>query len=136
MSVVNTESRGKYENERKIAGAAKLAAERTAAADAKAILGWLTPSNARTDRLIFVLRNAANLATTATFTRVESRRALDSIRNEAASSLNVVCGLLDKGRLTQDAIADASRAVIAWLTALPSEPGLSAAAAKLTTTHG
>ena len=51
MSVVSTESRGKYEDERKHAGAAKMAEERKAATNAKAILSWLTPSNARTDRL-------------------------------------------------------------------------------------
>ena len=44
MSVVSTESRGKYEDERKLAGAAKMAEERKAATNAKAILGWLTPS--------------------------------------------------------------------------------------------
>ena len=53
MSAVTTESRGKYEDERKLAGAAKVVEERKAATDAKAILGWLTPANARTDRLIF-----------------------------------------------------------------------------------
>jgi bifunctional non-homologous end joining protein LigD len=40
----------------------KIEEERKAAGNAKAILGWLMPSNARTDRLIFVLRNAANVA--------------------------------------------------------------------------
>ena len=119
---MSTESRGRYEDERKLAGAAKLAEERKAAANAKAILGWLTPLNARTDRLVFVLRNAANLAKTATLTRLESKRTLDALREDAASSLNAVCGLLDKGRLTQTAIDEASRAVITWLDALPSEP--------------
>ena len=121
MSVVSTESRGKYEDERKLAGAAKMAEERKAATNAKAILGWLTPSNARTDRLIFVLRHAANLAKTATLTRLESRRALDMLRKDAASSLNAACGLLDKGRLTQDAIDLARQAIAAWLNALPAE---------------
>ncbi len=97
MSVVSTESRGKYEDERKLAGAVKMAEERKAATNAKAILGWLPPSNARTDRLIFVLRNAANVAKNATLTRLESRRALDMLREDAAKSLNRVCGLLDKG---------------------------------------
>jgi hypothetical protein len=122
MSVVSTESSRRYEDERKLAGAAKLAEERKAAANAKAILGWLTSSNARTDRLVFVLRNAANLAKAATLTRLESKRTLDALREDAASSLNAVCGLLDKGRLTEGAIDGASRAVIAWLDALPSEP--------------
>ena len=121
MSVVSTETRGKYEDERKLAGAAKMAEERKAATNAKAILGWLTPANARTDRLIFVLRNAANLAKTASLTRLESRRALDALREDAASSLNAVCGLLDKGRLTQDAIDLASQAVTEWLNALASK---------------
>jgi hypothetical protein len=121
MSVVSTESRGKYEDERKLAGAAKMTEERKAATNAKAILGWLTPANARTDQLIFVLRNAANLAKTASLTRLESRRALDALRGDAASSLNAVCGLLDKGRLTQDAIDLASQAVTEWLSALASK---------------
>jgi len=122
MSMVSPETRPRYEDERKLAGAAKLAEERKASANAKAILGWLTPSNARTDRLVFVLRNAANLAKTATLTRLESKRTLDALREDAASSLNAVCRLLDKERLTQDAIDEASHAVIAWLNALPSEP--------------
>ncbi len=99
MSVVSTESRGKYEDERKLAGAVKMAEERKSATNAKAILGWLISSNARTDRLIFVLRHAANLAKTATLTRLESRRALDLLREDATTSLNAVWGLLDKGAL-------------------------------------
>ena len=46
---------------------AKIEEERTAAENAKAVLGWLTPKNARTDRIIFILRYAANVATTAAF---------------------------------------------------------------------
>ena len=63
----------------------KIEEERKAAGNAKAILGWLTPSNARTDRLIFVLREAANVATTATLTRLESKKALDALRDEAGT---------------------------------------------------
>jgi hypothetical protein len=97
----------------------KIEDERKAAENAKAVLGWLTPSNARTERIISVLRTAANIATSATFTRLERRNALDALRNKAAKSLNIVCGLLDKGRLSADAIDEARRAVIAWLNALP-----------------
>jgi hypothetical protein len=93
--------------------------ERRAAENAKTILGRLTPSNARTDRTIFVLRHAANLAASAALIRLESKKDLNAIRNEAARSLNAVCGLLDKKRLTQDAIDEANRAVIGWLNALP-----------------
>ncbi len=121
MNEVKDQVRGKYKDERKLAGAAKIAEERKAATNAKAILGWLTPSNARTDRLIFVLRNAANLAKAATFTRLESRRALDALREDAAKSLNRVCSLLDKGRLTEGAIDSAREAVAPWLNALPGE---------------
>jgi hypothetical protein len=45
----------------------KLQEERKAAENAKAALGTLTPSSARTERTIFVLRHAANLAKTGTF---------------------------------------------------------------------
>ena len=121
MSVVSAEGNTKTEGERQLAGKAKFEEERKAAANAKAVLGFLTPSNPRTERIIFVLRSAANLAKTATFTRLESRRALDSIRNEAATALNAVCGLLDRDRLTQDAIDQASRAVIDWANALSSK---------------
>ena len=93
--------------------------ERKAAENAKAILGRLTPSNTRTDRIIFVLHYAANLAASAALIRLESKKDLNSIRNEAARSLNVVRGLLDKKRLTQDAIDEANRAVEGWLNALP-----------------
>ena len=55
------------------------------------------PSNARTERIIFVLRNAADIATTATLTRLEIKKALDALRDEAANSLNAVCGLLEGG---------------------------------------
>ena len=97
----------------------KIEEERKAAGNAKAILGWLTPSNARTDRLIFVLRNAANVATTATLTRLESKKALDALRDGAANSLNAVCGLLDRGALTREVIDQANRAVSLWVDALP-----------------
>jgi hypothetical protein len=93
--------------------------ERKAAENAKAILGRLTPSNAHTDRIIFVLRYAANLAASAALIRLESKKDLNAIRNEAARSLNAACGLLDKRRLTQDAIDEANRAVEGWLDALP-----------------
>ena len=117
MTFVSTEGKCKSEKERK--ANAKIADERKAAENAKAILGWLMPSNARTDRIIFVLRNAANMARTATLTRLESKRALDDMRTEAATSLNQVCSLLDRGGLTQDAIDQAAAAVAAWLNALP-----------------
>ena len=107
MTFVSTEGKCKSEEERK--ANAKIADERKAAENAKAILGWLMPSNARTDRIIFVLRNAANMARTATLTRLESKRALDDMRTEAATSLNQVCSLLDRGGLTQDAIDQAAQ---------------------------
>ena len=117
MTFVSTEGKCKSEEERK--ASAKIADERKAAENAKAILGWLMPSSARTDRIIFVLRNAANMARTATLTRLESKRALDDMRTEAATSLNQVCSLLDRGGLTQDAIDQAAVAVATWLNALP-----------------
>jgi hypothetical protein len=98
----------------------KLEEERKAAENAKTILVTLTPSSARTDRIIFLLRYAASLAKTGTLTRLASRQALDSARVEAATALNAVCGLLERGRLTQDAIDQAISAVAAWLEALPS----------------
>ena len=51
----------------------------------------------------------------------QPRFALNMLREDAASSLNAACGLLDKGRLTQDAIDLAREAVAAWLNALPTE---------------
>ena len=117
MTFVSTEGKCKSEEERK--ASAKIADERKAAENAKAILGWLMPSSARTDRIIFVLRNAANTARTATLTRLESKRALDSMRTEATTSLNQVCSLLERGGLTQDAIEQAAVAVATWLNALP-----------------
>jgi hypothetical protein len=50
---------------------------------------------------------------------LESKKALDAIREEATRSLNAVCNLLDRGILTQDAIDQARRAVEAWVSALP-----------------
>jgi hypothetical protein len=117
MTFVSTEGKCKSEQERKVS--AKIADERKAAENAKAILDHLMPSNARTNRIIFVLRNAANIARTATLTRLESKRTLDGMRTEAATSLNQACGLLDRGRLTQEAIDQAAGAVTAWLNALP-----------------
>jgi hypothetical protein len=93
--------------------------ERKAAENAKAILARLTPSSARTDRMIFILRYAANLVASAALIRLESKKDLNAIREEAARSLNAVCSLLDKRRLTQDAIDEANRAVTGWLKALP-----------------
>jgi hypothetical protein len=80
----------------------------------------LTPSSARTNRTIFVLRYAANRAKTSTLASLESRRALDGARIEAATALNEVCRSLHRGHLSQDAIDQARNAVIAWLEALPS----------------
>ena len=98
----------------------KIDDERKAAENAKAVLSWLTPANGRTERIIVVLRTAANLAATATLTRLERRQALDALRNEAPNSLNAVCGLLwTKDLLTRNAIEEAARPVIAWLNALP-----------------
>ena len=65
----------------------KLQDERKAAENAKAIVGTLTPSTARSDRIISVLRNAANLAKTATLARLESRHELDGVRMKAATAL-------------------------------------------------
>jgi hypothetical protein len=98
----------------------KLREERKAAENAKAILGTLTPSTAGTDRTIFVLRYAANLAKRGTLARLESRYALDSVRIEAANMLNAVCRLLDRGHVPQDVIDQATKAIVAWLEALPS----------------
>ena len=95
----------------------KLREERKAAENAKAILGTLTPSSVRTDRTIFVLRHAANLARTCSLKRLESRHDLDG---EVATALNEVCRLLDRGHVPQDATDQATNAVVAWLEALPS----------------
>jgi hypothetical protein len=93
--------------------------ERRAAEHAKAILGTLTPSSARADRNIFVLRYAANRAKTSTLARLESRYALDAVRTDAATALNEGCRLMDRGHLSQDAIDQATNAVVAWLEVLP-----------------
>ena len=92
--------------------------ERKAAMSAKAQLRHLTPSSARSDRIIVRLRYAVNVAAAATLNRLDTEKALDPIRYEAAKSLNVVCRLLNRGRLTQDAIEQANRAVAGWLNAL------------------
>ncbi len=130
MSIVSADSgakveeqhkpRCKIDDERK--AARKIEDERKAAGNAKAVLGCLRPTSARTDRLMFILRNAANTAKIATLIRLERKRALDVVRGEAARSLNAACALLDRGRLTQDAIDEASRAVAAWMKELPSLP--------------
>jgi len=98
----------------------KLQEERKAVENAKATLGALTPTSAYTDRTIFVLRHAANLATAGTLTRLESRHALDAARIEAAAALNEVCRLVDRAHVTQDAVDQAMNAITAWLGALPS----------------
>jgi hypothetical protein len=117
MTFVSVEDKCKSKNERKVS--AKIADERKAGENAKAILAGLKPSSACTDRIIFVLRNAANIARTATLTRLEMRRSLDSKRTQAATSLNQICSLLDRGGLTQHAIDQAAVSVEAWLNALP-----------------
>ena len=98
----------------------KLQEERKAAENAKALLGTLTLSSARTDRTIFVLRYAANLAKKGTLARLESRHTLDDVRIEAATALNDVCRLLDRGHTPQDVVDQATKAIVAWLEALPS----------------
>jgi hypothetical protein len=55
-----------------VKGNRKVEQERAAATDVKAILCGLTSETARSDRVIFVLRNAANVATTASYMRLES----------------------------------------------------------------
>ena len=117
MTFVSNEGKCKSEEEHK--ANAKIADERKAAQNAKAVLDCLIPSSARTNRIIFVLRNAANMARTATLTRLESKRMLDRMRTEAAALLNQTCSLLDRGGLTQEDINQAADTVTAWLNALP-----------------
>ena len=107
MGIASANSNSKIEDERK------------AAEKAKALLIGLTPASARTDRIISVLRTAANMAATASLTRLERKKALDELRSDAAKSLNTVCGLLDRGCLTREALDEASRAIASWLNALP-----------------
>jgi hypothetical protein len=102
-----------------VRGSENIKEERRAAENAKAILGWLTPSTARTDQIIFVLRSAANLAATTALIRLERMKALNVLRDEAAISLNAVCSLMDKRLLTEEAIKQANSTVEAWLSALP-----------------
>ena len=55
---------------------AKAGEEHKAAMSAKAQLRHLTPSSARTDRIIVRLRHAANVAAAATLNRLDSERHL------------------------------------------------------------
>jgi hypothetical protein len=59
MTFISTEGKCKSEDERK--ASARISDERKAGENAKAILARLKPSNAGTDRIIFVLRNAATV---------------------------------------------------------------------------
>jgi hypothetical protein len=95
--------------------------ELEAATNAKALLSELTPASALTNRMIFVLRSAANVATTATYLRLGSEQSLNELRLQAAKLLNVVCGLLDRGRLDLNSINGCRAAVQAWLDALSPE---------------
>lgn len=95
--------------------------ERTAATNAMAVFGRLTPASGRTDRIIFVLRFAANVATSATFMRLERERSLNEIRSQAARSLNAVCRLLDLRRIEQNTVEECKAALQAWLDALSQE---------------
>src|SRR6516165_2810694 len=76
---------------------AKAGEERKAAMSAKAQLRHLTPASARTDRIIFRLRHAANVAATATLNRLDSERAVDPTRYEAAKSLKLRMALKSAG---------------------------------------
>ena len=104
-------------------GATKCKEEIEAATDAKAALGGLTPESAPSDRSIFVLRFAANVATRAAHLRLERRKALNELRSQAAKSLNAVCRLLELRRLEQNSIDAGKAAVQAWLEALLQEDG-------------
>jgi hypothetical protein len=66
----------------------------------------MTPSGGRTDRIIFRLRHAANIAATATLNRLDSERAFDAARYEAAKSLNSVCRLLDRGGISPKTLSN------------------------------
>ena len=107
----------------KARGTRKREEERTAALDAKAVLRGLTPASVRTDRIVFVLRSAANVATRAAHVRLEHRQALNELRSQAAKLLNAVCGLLERSRLDQTSIDQGKTAVQAWLDALSQEDG-------------
>lgn len=100
---------------------AKPEEEREAAANAKAVLCALTPASVRTDRIVFALRNAANVATTAAHLRLESRQPLNELRSQVANLLNAVCHMLDRRRLDQNSIDEGKAAVQAWLDALSEE---------------
>ena len=114
--LVTTENKPTVEHKRAVAGTAKREQEREAAINAKATLERLTPFSKRSDRIIFDLRSAANLARTA-----ESTQALNRVRAEAARSLNAVCRLLETAQLTQKALEQTRDAVSAWLTEINAE---------------
>ncbi len=99
----------------------KRKAEREAAMGAMGVLGALTAASAPSDHILFVLRSAANVATTATYQRIESRQSLNELRSHAAKSLNVVCRLIELRRLDQTSIDEGKAAVQAWLAALSAE---------------
>ena len=60
--------------------------ERKVATNAKAVLCELTPASARTDHIVFMLRHAANFATTAGYQQLESQQSLNELRSQAAKS--------------------------------------------------
>ena len=111
-SRVTTDTKAAREPGRTVTGTAKRKEEREAAIDARATLERLTPFSKRSDRIIFDLRSAANLANGT----AESTQALNRVRAEAARSLNAVCRLLETAQLTQKALEQTRDAVSAWLT--------------------
>ena len=65
----------------------------------------------------------ANVATTATYQRLESRQSFNELRSQAAKSLNLVCRLIELRRLDQTSIDEGKAAIQAWLDALLQEDG-------------
>ncbi len=83
------------------------------------MLSSLTPSSPRNAEKLSVLSKAIFTATNKALLNLYSRdEALSPPRREAAATLDVIYGLLGRGRLPQGMINQAKVAADAWLEAL------------------
>ncbi len=93
--------------------------ERRIAETASAVLSSLTPSSPRNAEKLSVLSKAIFTATNKALLSLYSRdEALSPLRREAAATLDVIYGVLGRGRLPQGVINQAKVTVDAWLKAL------------------
>ena len=96
----------------------RIDSERKAAEKARGVLALLSPTTLYADYIIFPLRLAADVATSAVSQGTSAPKALNKIRSHATGALNAVGSALQTRTLTHKIITSAQEAIDEWLAGL------------------